>query len=73
MLLLHQYLLLNDTPHIIRCVCLDGGQQVGKKLMPGKNPKSKGKKMSHGNSHANPEDVRFDETRRKWIWIGGKK
>ncbi len=29
--------------------------------------------MSHGNSHANPEDVRFDETKRKWIWIGDKK
>ena len=29
--------------------------------------------MSHGNSHANPEDVMFDETKRKWIWIGDKK
>jgi len=43
---------------------------MGKRLMSGKTPKSKGKKMSHGNSHANPEDVKWDEINRKWIWVG---
>jgi hypothetical protein len=43
---------------------------MGKKLMAGKNPKSKGKKVSHGNSHASSEDVKWDEINREWIFIG---
>ena len=42
---------------------------MGKKLMSGKNPKSKGKKMSHGNSHATSEQVMWDEINREWIVI----
>ena len=38
--------------------------------MPGKNPKSKGKKMSHGNSHASSEDAKWDEINREWVFIG---
>ena len=43
---------------------------MGKKLMVGKNPKSKGKKMNHGNSHATLEQVMWDESKRRWIVIG---
>ena len=41
--------------------------------MAGKTPKSKGKKMSHGNSHASSEDVKWDESNRKWIWVGKRQ
>mgnify|MGYP001353178501 CR=1 FL=1 len=32
----------------------------------GKNPKSKGKKMSHGNSHISPDEVEWNRHTRKW-------
>lgn len=34
--------------------------------MSGKNPKSKGKKMSHGNSHISPDEVEWNRHTRKW-------
>ena len=39
---------------------------MGKKLMSGKNPKSRGKKMSHGNSHVSPDEVEWNRHTRKW-------
>ena len=46
---------------------------MGKKLMAGKTAKSKGKKLSHGNSHVTPEDVVWDDTKRKWILVEKKQ
>ena len=43
---------------------------MGKRLMSGKTPKSKGKKMSHGNAHASSEDVKWDDINREWVFIG---
>ena len=40
---------------------------MAKKLMSGKDPKTKGKKVSHGNSHAGADEVRWDETAHKWV------
>ena len=45
---------------------------MGKKLMRGKNIKSIGKKMSHGNSHATSKQVMWDESKREWILLGKK-
>lgn len=42
---------------------------MGKKVIEGRDPrKDKGKRKiySHGNSHANPDEVKFNEETRKW-------
>ena len=46
---------------------------MGKRLIKGKNPKSKGKKVSHGNSHASSEEVRWDENNNRWTLRGAEK
>ena len=48
-------------------------EQMGKRLIKGKNPKSKGKKVSHGNSHASDEEVRWDENNNRWTLRGTEK
>lgn len=42
---------------------------MGKKLMPGKDPKAKrtGKTVSHGNSHVSADLVKWDEKAHKWV------
>jgi len=40
---------------------------MAKKLMPGKNQRDKGKKVSHGNSHASADEVRWDSKKHKWV------
>ena len=45
--------------------CLGEVELMGKKLMSGKNPKSRGKKMSHGNSHVSPDEVEWNRHTRK--------
>jgi len=40
---------------------------MAKTLMRGKTNKSKGKKMSHGNSHVSSDEVRWDKVNRKWV------
>ncbi len=39
---------------------------MGKKLMKGKTVRSKGKKMSHGNSHASPDEVYWNAKEKRW-------
>ena len=45
---------------------------MGKRLMSGKDAKSKGKKFSHGSNRGEPGVVKWDEEKHKWIYLGKK-
>ena len=45
---------------------------MGKRLMSGKDAKSKGKKFSHGSNRGDPGVVKWDEEKHKWIYVGKK-
>ena len=45
---------------------------MGKRLMPGKNPKSKGNMFSHGGNRGDPSVVKWDEEKHKWVYVGKK-
>jgi hypothetical protein len=40
---------------------------MAKQLMAGKTAKSKGKKLSHGNSHVSAQEVRWDTLKEKSV------
>ncbi len=46
---------------------------MGKRLMSGKDAKSKGKKFSHGSNRGEPGVVKWDEEKHKWIYVGKKQ
>ena len=46
---------------------------MGKRLMSGKDAKSKGKKFSHDcENRGEPGVVKWDEEKHKWIYVGKK-